>query len=172
MLRLTSTVLIAWLLIPASAVSAQNDRSRLIGLVTDVSGGALPGATVTISGAAIRPASIVTDGSGRYITPWVAPGSYDVTFALSGFETRTVTGISLGTGQTVVLDQQLPIGSFGETVEVKARHRRRPRPHPSGLSAAATTGQAGRQGNPRLRLRSATVAGFHPRDRARRLASR
>ena len=120
MLRLTSTVLIAWLLIPASAVSAQNDRSRLIGLVTDVSGGALPGATVTISGAAIRPASIVTDGSGRYITPWVAPGSYDVTFALSGFETRTVTGISLGTGQTVVLDQQLPIGSFGETVEVKA----------------------------------------------------
>ncbi len=130
MLRLTSTVLIAWLLIPASAVSAQNDRSRLIGLVTDVSGGALPGATVTISGAAIRPASIVTDGSGRYITPWVAPGSYDVTFALSGFETRTVTGISLGTGQTVVLDQQLPIGSFGETVEVKAEAPPPPPPAP------------------------------------------
>jgi hypothetical protein len=130
MFRITSTALIAWLLIPAASVSAQNDRSRLMGIVTDVSGGALPGATVTITGAAIRPASIVTDGSGRYITPWVAPGSYDVTFALSGFETRTVKGISLGTGQTVVLDQQLPIGSFGETVEVKAEAPPPPPPAP------------------------------------------
>ena len=120
MFRMISTAMIAWLLIPAAAVSAQTDRSRVIGIVTDVSGGALPGATVTITGAAIRPASVVTDGSGRYITAWVPPGSYNVTFTLSGFETRTVTGISLGTGQTVVLDQQLPIGSLSETVEVKA----------------------------------------------------
>ena len=130
MLRITSTALIAWLLIPAALLSAQADRSRLIGIVTDVSGGSLPGATVTITGAAIRPASVVTDGSGRYITSWVPPGSYDVTFALSGFETRTVTGISLGTGQTVVLDQQLPIGSFGETVEVKAEAPPPPPPAP------------------------------------------
>src|SRR4030095_8271388 len=101
-----------------------------MGIVTDVSGGALPGATVTITGAAIRPAAVVTDGSGRYITPWVAPGSYDLTFALSGFETRTVTGISLGTGQTVVLDQQLPIGSLSETVEVKAPAPPPPPPAP------------------------------------------
>jgi Carboxypeptidase regulatory-like domain len=130
MLRIASTALIAWLLIPASALSAQNDRSRLMGIVTDVSGGALPGATVTISGAAIRPSSVVTDGSGRYITPWLAPGSYDITFALSGFETRTVTGISLGTGQTVVLDQQLPIGSLSEVVEVKAPAPPPPPPPP------------------------------------------
>lgn len=120
MLRIVSATFIAWLLIPAAAVSAQSDRSRLMGIVTDVSGGALPGAMVTIAGAAIRPASVVTDGSGRYITDWVPPGSYNVTFTLSGFETRTVTGVSLGTGQTVVLDQQLPIGSLSETVEVKA----------------------------------------------------
>ena len=49
MLRIASTTLIAWLLIPAAAVSAQTDRSRLMGIVTDVSGGALPGATVTIT---------------------------------------------------------------------------------------------------------------------------
>jgi len=130
MFRIISTALIAWLLIPAAFVSAQNDRSRLMGIVTDVSGGALPGATVTITGARIQPASVVTDGSGRYITPWVPPGSYDMTFGLSGFETRTVTGISLGTGQTVVLDQQLPIGSFGETVEVKAEAPPPPPPAP------------------------------------------
>jgi hypothetical protein len=120
LLRLASTALLAWLLIAAAAVSAQTDRARLMGVVTDVSGGALPGVTVTIAGAAIRPASVVTDGSGRYITEWVPPGGYNVTFVLSGFETRAVTGVSLGAGQTVVLDQQLPIGALSETVEVKA----------------------------------------------------
>lgn len=130
MLRIALTTLIAWLLIPAAAVSTQTDRSRVMGTVTDVSGGALPGATVTITGGAIREAPVVTDGSGRYITSWVAPGPYDVTFALSGFETRTVTGISLGTGQTVVLDQQLPIASLSETVEVRAPAPPPPPPPP------------------------------------------
>ena len=107
------------LIVPPSAW-AQANRARLMGMVTDGSGGALPGVTVTITGAAIRETSIVTDGSGRYITPWVPPGSYNITFVLSGFETRTVTGVSLGASQTVVLDQQLPIASLSEIVEVKA----------------------------------------------------
>ena len=135
MLRITSTALIAWLLVPAAFVSAQADRARLMGIVTDVSGGALPGATVTITGATMRPASVVTDGSGQYITPWLAPGAYDVTFTLSGFETRSVTGVSLGTGQTVVLDQQLPIGSLSETVEVKAPAPPPPPPLPRAVFA-------------------------------------
>jgi hypothetical protein len=122
--------LIAWLVMPATAASAQADRSRVMGMVTDVSGGALPGADVTIVGAAIRPTTIVTDGSGRYLTPWVPPGSYNLTFALSGFDTRTVTGVSLGTGKTVVLDQQLAIASFGEIVEVKAPAPPPPPPPP------------------------------------------
>jgi hypothetical protein len=130
MSRIATTALLTWLLIPVAAVSAQTDHARLMGVVTDVSGGALPGTTVTITGAAIRPASVVTDGSGRYITPWVPPGVYDLTFTLSGFETRTVTGIALGTGQTVVLDQQLPLGSLSETVEVKAPAPPPPPPPP------------------------------------------
>ena len=114
-----ASILLTLLIVPTSAW-AQNDRARVMGMVTDVSGGALPGATVTIAGGAIRATSVVTDGSGRYITPWVAPGSYHITFVLSGFETRTVTGLSLGAAQTVVLDQQLPIASLSEIVEVKA----------------------------------------------------
>jgi len=124
----------AMLIFPPSAW-AQADRARVIGMVTDVSGGALPGATVTITGAAIRETSIVTDGSGRYITPWVPPGSYNITFVLLGFETRTVTGVTLGASQTVVLDQQLPIGAFGETVEVKAEAPPPPPPAPKRVLA-------------------------------------
>jgi len=134
-LRIASTALIAWVVLASASVSAQTDRARVMGMVTDVSGGALPGATVTIAGAAIRPASVVTDGSGRYITPWVAPGSYNLTFVLSGFETRTVTGVSLGRAQTVVLDQQLPIASLSETVEVKAPAPPPPPPPPAPVLA-------------------------------------
>jgi hypothetical protein len=134
-LRIASTALIAWVVIASASVSAQPSRARVMGMVTDVSGGALPGATVTITGAAIRAASVVTDGSGRYITPWVAPGAYNITFVLSGFETRTVTGVALGAAQTVVLDQQLPIASLSETVEVKAPAPPPPPPPPAPVLA-------------------------------------
>ena len=132
-LRLASTV-IASLLI-AAAASAETDRARVMGVITDVSGGALPGATVTIAGAAIRATAVVTDASGQYLTPWVPPGSYNITFALSGFDTRTVTGVSLGAGQTVVLDQQLPIASHSEIVEVKAPAPPPPPPPPAPVLA-------------------------------------
>jgi hypothetical protein len=91
-----------------------------MGTVIDASGGALPGVTVTLSGASVAPTPVVTDGSGRYLTPWVPPGTYNVSFALSGFETRTTTGVIVRAGETVVLDQQLVLASLSETVEVKA----------------------------------------------------
>jgi hypothetical protein len=118
--RILFTALVALVgLIPASVASAQSDQSRVMGIVTDASGGALPGVTVSLGGPA-TPAPVVTDGSGRYLTPWVAPGTYNLTFTLSGFETRTLTRVTLGAGQTVVLDQQLSLGALSETVEVKA----------------------------------------------------
>ena len=102
----------------AVAVHAQSDGSRLMGAVTDASGGALPGVTVQVSGA--RTIALITDETGRYITPWLAPGTYTVTFELSGFETRTVKNIPLETGHTVVVDQQLPLAQLTETVQVIA----------------------------------------------------
>ena len=119
--------ILAAILIVASVAAAQDDRSRVIGAVTDASGGALPGVTVTISGV---PGSIVTDGAGRYLTPWVKPGTYQITFTLSGFETRTVTGVVLGPAQTVVLDQQLGLAPLSEVVEVRAPAPPPPPPPP------------------------------------------
>jgi hypothetical protein len=117
-IRILLTALLAFVgLIPAALASAQADQARVMGIVTDSSGGALPGVTVTLNGPSTP---VVTDGSGRYLTAWVAPGSYTLTFALSGFETRTLTRVVLAAGQTVVLDQQLGLGSLSETVEVKA----------------------------------------------------
>lgn len=115
-----SLVLTGLLLFLPMQAAAQTDQSRVMGLVTDGSGGALPGVTVTAQSGSRAPASVVTDEVGRYLTPWLVPGTYTVTFTLSGFETRTMRNVRLTAGQTVVLDQQLPLASLTETVEVTA----------------------------------------------------
>ena len=143
LLRTLSTALVAWLLIfTASSAVAQTDQARLMGAVTDGSGGALPGVTVTISAKNLRPTSLVTDGSGRYLTAWLAPGAYNITFALSGFETRTVNSVQLGAAQSVVLDQQLSLASLTETVEVTAPAPPPPSPPPPPLTLIAPRPQA------------------------------
>lgn len=113
-------MLIAWLTALSILLGAQTSQSRLMGVVTDGSGAALPGVTVTVRAASASVTSVVTDGAGRYLSPWLPPGSYVMTFTLSGFETRTTTSIPLGAGQTVVLDQQLSLASLTETVQVTA----------------------------------------------------
>lgn len=116
--RTVRTALIFLLIAVAEIAHAQSDGSRLMGAVTDDSGGALPGVTVQVSGA--RTVALITDDTGRYITPWLTPGTYTVTFVLSGFETRTVKNIPLATGHTVVVDQQMPLAQLTETVQVTA----------------------------------------------------
>ena len=115
-----SVVLAALLLILPIRAAAQSDQSRVMGLVTDGSGGALPGVTVTVQSGNRAPAAVVTDEVGRYLTPWLPPGTYTITFTLSGFETRAMRHVQLAAGQTVVLDQQLPLASLTETVQVTA----------------------------------------------------
>jgi hypothetical protein len=131
--RLTAAVVALLVLTVPSGAGAQSDQSRVMGMVTDASGGALPGATVTLRGAGAPPVVMVTDGEGRYLTPWVAPGTYAITFALSGFETRSVNGLALGQGKTVVLDQQLALAALSEVVEVKAPAPPPPPPPPPPL---------------------------------------
>jgi hypothetical protein len=126
--------LTACLLAGSTALGAQANMARLMGVVLDESGGALPGVSVTLQSGKSPPITAITDGSGRYLSAFVAPGVYTITFVLSGFETRTAPQIQLEPGQTVVLDQRLVVASLAETVEVTAsaptppERRARPRP--------------------------------------------
>jgi len=113
-------IVLAWLLALTIGLGAQPAQSRLMGVVLDESGGALPGVTVTIRAGTAPPMSVFTDGNGRYLTASIAPGSYTITFVLSGFETRTANNIEVRSGDTVVLDQKLPLEKLTERVEVTA----------------------------------------------------
>ena len=107
-------------LLAAAAGAAQEQPSRLTGRITDGSGGALPGVTITIAAPRLRTVTIVTDGSGRFLSPALPSDTYTLTFVLAGFETRTSTGVFVKPGEVVIVDQQMGLASLAETVEVVA----------------------------------------------------
>ena len=77
----------------------------LAGTVRDTSGGVLPGVTVEASSPALitKVRSGVTDDSGQYRIPDLPPGTYKVTFSLSGFATVVREGVELTGGGVMTI---------------------------------------------------------------------
>lgn len=92
----------------------------LRGVVTDQSGGALPGATVTIESRAMQGSrSAVTDESGSYVFRAIPPGDYTVTVTMPSFaESKRTVGVPVG--GSVELNAELRLGGVTETAEVTA----------------------------------------------------
>ena len=107
-----ATVLCLGAALPAAAQNA-----GLTGTVTDAQGAAAPGVTVAAHPPLGLPIDVTTDATGRY-TLALAPGTYTVTFALSGFETQRREGVQVTAGETRVLDAMLPLAAIAEQVEV------------------------------------------------------
>ena len=86
MSRLTLAVVLA--LLYSADASAQNVASASIqGKVTDESGAAIPGATITVTGPALQvPHTAVSDADGTYRVLDLPVGSYRATYELSGFQ--------------------------------------------------------------------------------------
>ena len=80
----------------APAALAQEITGTITGTVTDQSGAVLPGVTVTARNTATGcTKEVVTTDTGRYTLPFLPIGTYELTFALSGFQTSTTKGIVL-----------------------------------------------------------------------------
>src|SRR5579862_1831409 len=104
------------LVLPARA---QVVGASVNGTVRDISGGAIPGAAVTVRNletGAIR--SITTDDSGHYFVPSIAIGHYEITAVKEGFNSQIKTGIDLSVGQDSTIDFTLPVGEVQATVTV------------------------------------------------------
>ena len=59
--------------------------------------------------------TVVTDGTGQYRVENLRPGTYTVTFALTGFNTVKREGIELAGTFTATIDAQLKVGDIAET---------------------------------------------------------
>ena len=115
----------------ASLCTAQDRSATVTGRITDGSGAALPGVTVTIAAAgADAPVVVLSDGVGQFLSAPVGAGTYTVAFSLPGFEPQTRTGITLRAGDLFILDQQLEVASLKESVEVVAAAPAPPPPPP------------------------------------------
>ena len=95
-------------------------QASIAGVVRDASGAVLPGVTVEASSAVLieKVRSVVTDGSGQYRIVDLRPGTYAVTFTLTGFNTVRREGIELSGSFVAAVSADLAVGSINETVTV------------------------------------------------------
>jgi hypothetical protein len=116
MRSLRLVVLLGSLLVPAMA-SAQ---TSLAGVVKDTSGAVLPGVTVEASSPALieKVRSVVTDTTGQYKIVDLRPGTYAMTFSLTGFSVVKRENIELTGSGTVTINADMKVGTLAETITV------------------------------------------------------
>ena len=103
--------------IPALLPTALYAQGAIAGTVKDSSGAVLPGATVEAASPALieKVRSAATDGTGQYRIENLRPGTYVVTFTLSGFSTVKREGIELTGSFTATVNADMKVGSVAET---------------------------------------------------------
>jgi len=106
------------LFVLAHPASAQD--SGISGVVSDGTGGVLPGVTVTASSPALIEGQrvAISDGEGRYTFAQLIPGTYSVTFGLPGFSTVLREDLALTSGFTANIDAAMTVGGVEETITV------------------------------------------------------
>jgi hypothetical protein len=93
--------------------------SAIGGSVTDVTGAAIPGATVTIVSIDNGSRRLVkTDGDGRFNVPQLKPGLYSVKVEADQFEPQENRSVVAGLGQKQTVDFTLKIVASNETITV------------------------------------------------------
>jgi Carboxypeptidase regulatory-like domain len=104
------------LLLPATVFA----QATLTGTVHDASGAVLPGVTVEASSPALieKTKAAVTDGTGQYRIIDLRPGTYEVTFTLTGFSTVKREGIELTGTFVATINADLKVGALAETITV------------------------------------------------------
>jgi hypothetical protein len=100
-------------------VGAQANTADVVGTVTDVSGGIVPSATVTLTntGTGIAQA-LVTSGSGDYDFTLVQVGNYNIKVTAKGFKTFAAPDFAVSAGDRARIDAKLEVGEATQTVEV------------------------------------------------------
>ncbi|HSU18178.1 MAG TPA: carboxypeptidase-like regulatory domain-containing protein, partial [Acidobacteriaceae bacterium] len=117
--RLVGTLILAFALTGGMHMLAQGITGTIAGTVTDSSGAALPGATVTITQASTNTVhTVTTTGNGSFTAAQLPPGDYNIQVEHQGFQRFRQTGVHLTIDQTVSLTPVLTVGALSETVDV------------------------------------------------------
>src|SRR5580765_3367366 len=109
--------LVAGVLICPSLAFAQ---AAIAGVVKDTSGAVLPGVTVEAASPALieKVRSVTTDATGQYKIVDLRPGTYTVTFSLTGFGSVKREGVELAGAGTFQINADLKVGALEESITV------------------------------------------------------
>jgi hypothetical protein len=100
--------------VPARAQST----ATLQGTVTDPQSAVMPGVSITVHNTATnQDRNVVTDAAGAYAVAALAPGNYEITAHIEGFQDQK-REVDLGPAQTVALNLKLTVGALAENVTV------------------------------------------------------
>src|SRR5712675_2644698 len=98
---------------------SQGNAGRIMGTVTDQSGGVVSGATVTVMDTDRGVTkSFVTNDAGEYSAPTLNPGTYKVRAEAKGFKTFERQNIVLEVGREIRIDAALLPGAVSDTITI------------------------------------------------------
>lgn len=101
-------------------VFAQQQNASFTGRITDLSGAAVPGATVTVTNVPHGIKRVVTaDSQGDYVVPLLPPASdYSIAVSKPGFKVVDRNGLILQVAQVAEVNIALPVGNIAQSVTV------------------------------------------------------
>ncbi len=103
----------------ASVTLGQVRTGAIDGKVVDESGAVMPGVTVTLGGEnVLGTPTAVTQQDGSFRFRALEPGTYNLTFQLSGFADFRREGILIAGARTITVDATMSVAGVAETVTV------------------------------------------------------
>ena len=116
---LLSLGLMGMVLLATGSARAQQAAGAITGTVTDASGAAVAGASITARDVERETTwTTQTDGSGVYDFPQIPAGRIEIKVVATGFDTQVREAFQLLVNQVARIDLQLKVGQVSQTVEV------------------------------------------------------
>ena len=102
--------------------NGQNNTGRILGTVTDPTGAAVTGASVSVTDQQRGTSrSLVTSQAGDYVVPNLPPGVYKVRVEAKGFKSAERSPIEVAVASDAQIDFALQTGQTTETIVVTER---------------------------------------------------
>jgi hypothetical protein len=115
-----TVVLFIFAIYLALSAAAQSTSGRILGSVTDQSGGALAGVSVTVTDLDHGTArALTTDEAGAYVAADLIPGNYKIHVEAKGFKSAERPSITIEVATDVRADFALQPGQVTETIVVE-----------------------------------------------------